>query len=112
MAPEHGDPTIIGAAFGSIEIDVYEITPVADGDLTVTLAFDQLGGDVDLDFVLRDAPPGGDPGPILSTDGATVSDPETTTIPVTAGQPIFISLHSYGLPAASDGFYTLTTTLQ
>jgi hypothetical protein len=113
IEPENGDPSALGA-FGSTEIDVFEITASASGNLTMTLTFDALGGAVDMDLVPWDAVPNADPNftDVLSFDGASTADPETATIAVTAGQKIFISVNTYGPLPPTDGAYTLITTLQ
>jgi hypothetical protein len=110
--PETGDPSALGL-FGSVEIDAYALPIRADGELSVKLSFnDRLGADLDL--VLWDAPPDGDPNftHVLSFDGASLANPESATIQVTAGQTIFVSVHSYGLAPNDFGTYSLDINLQ
>ena len=105
MGPERGDPSLIGGA----EIDVYRITADADGTLDVALAFDAA---IDLDFIVWSSIPGGDPAQLLNTDGADFLMPERAALPLTAGQTVFISVHSYGLALGDLGIYELTAVLQ
>jgi len=110
--PEQGDPTAVGD-FGSIEVDIFEVTPTADGTLTALLNFDDSNG-LDVDVIIWSALPSNDPtfADVLSFDGASLADPEIASVPVTAGAPIFISVHSYGTPPGDSGDYDLELNLQ
>jgi hypothetical protein len=109
---DRGDPTIIGAAFGATELDVYAVTLAAGGQLAVRLDMLPAGSANDFDVVIWSALPGADGETVLSVDGASFANPENAAVPVEVGQTVYVSVHSYGTPPDDEGTYALTLSLE
>ncbi len=90
---------------GDEEVDEWVFLPSADGTVVVQLDFDPAA---DNDLVVWGAPPDAAFAGALSFDGATVNVPEQAVFPVSAGQPVYLSVIRYALGASGDGSYRLT----
>jgi hypothetical protein len=124
MSPEEGDPTGLNAATGGASrgVHIYEVVPGVTGTMTFTLHYDAATGPIELDELIWSAPPDSDPtlANVLSLDGAVTADastgqgasPQVAHVQVTNRAPIYVSIHSYGLPASNPGAYKLDVTVK
>ena len=90
------------------ESDEWVFIPTADGVVDLTVDF---AADADLDVLTWAQPANADFAGLLTFDGASVSVPEATHIPVSAGEPVHVSVIRYALGAGpSGGAYRITVS--
>lgn len=90
------------SAEGSSDADYYALTAPSGGTLTVTLTFDPGLGDIDLTVSSSS-------GDVLASSMG-LSSPETCSVPVTAGQSVYVTVFGVGQQDFASP-YTLTMAM-
>jgi hypothetical protein len=96
------------AAFDAVDTDEYVVEVLSTGTLRATLASANV--DVDLDMVFLTAPAGvASLDDVVNVDGATLANPEVASLPVQAGDVLFIEIARYDAIATP---YQLSLTVE